>query len=151
MVLAITVTLPTVDSYDASFTMHSDIFSSRLRNHLLKSRSRLQDHQVRDAIPGRHECPWYMPSLFLSRLGTVMMLATQRTQTLVTQITIQYLPTFFKDIACRWMSDFHISTSRAKNANVLSTRPPELMVRGSLKTTDPYRSPIQLLSKPDAA
>ena len=57
---------PTGDSYDASFTTHSDIFSSRSRNHNLKSRSRLQDHQFRYAIPGRKECPWYMPSLLPS-------------------------------------------------------------------------------------
>ena len=97
LVLAITVTLPTGDSYDASFTTHSDIFSSRSRNHLLKSRSRLQDHQFRYAIPGRKECPWYMPSLLLCRLGTVMLPATQRTQTLVTQIAIRDLPTFLRD------------------------------------------------------
>ena len=36
LVLAITVTLPTGDSYDASFTTHSDIFSSRSRNHLFE-------------------------------------------------------------------------------------------------------------------
>ena len=115
-------------------------------DHVYKTTSSdMQSLVDRSALGTCHHC------FLLRRLGTVMLLATQRTQTLVTQIAIRDLPTFFYDIACLWMSDFHISTSRAKNANVLSTRPPELMVRGSLKTTDPYRSPIQLLSKPDAA
>ena len=143
---------PTGDSYDASFTTHSDIFSSRSRNHNLKSRSRLQDHQFRYAIPGRQECPWYMPSLLPSPPTRDSHVASHTTHSdFGNPDNDTRLANFFNDIACRWMSDFHISTSRAKNANVLSTRPPELMVRGSLKTTDPYRSPIQLLSKPDAA